>query len=575
MKCPNCGHQNRETARYCQGCGVALPEPTKSLAKNAASPRATSDTRPLPQASDVFAPLPKGALLRDGRYVVLEERAANERSNVYLVEDSAPVRVCSNCQEEMADPEEQFCSYCGADLSDVSPLHLRYLMRESADERAFATEAQLLGMHLEQPGLLLPHAVFAEAPYGPPRSYRAEPEFTPPLATTLAVPQELNQVLAWGVSLSQALDYLHRHQVTLNGSGLDHIAVEDKQAHWTNLSTASIIPAAERSKAQKWFSQDVRSLAEALLYLATGKRQYTSDLSLPKQVAAPLSRALNAPEAISTSDFAAALASAQEALRRPSSVTLLVGQRTDVGQERSLNEDSMLTLDIAPVLRSVSAPVGLFVVADGMGGHQAGDLASRQTIRTVAQRAVDEVLSAAAAGAQLPNIREWLTAATQAANQAVYEQRRAAGSDMGTTLTMALFVGDTATIANVGDSRAYLLAEDGITQITTDHSLVERLIATDQITREEAINHPQRNVIYRVIGDKPGLEVDLFEQRLRPGQALLLCSDGLSGMVSDEKIWQTWRTSTSPQEACERLVEAANRAGGEDNITVIIAQNTH
>jgi protein phosphatase len=554
---------------------VALPEPTKSLAKDAASQRAASDTHPLPQASDAFAPLPKGALLREGQYVVLEERAANERSNVYLVEDSVPVRVCPNCQEEASDPEEQFCPYCGADLSDVSPLHLRYLMRERADERAFATEAQLLGMHLEQPGLLLPHAVFVEAPYGPNRSYRAEPEFTPPLATTLSVPQELNQVLAWGVSLAQALDYLHRHQIALNGAGLDHIAVEDKQAHWTNLGAARIIPAAERSKAQNWFSQDVRSLAEALLYLATGKRRYTPDLSLPEQVAAPLSRALNAPQAISTSDFAAALASAQEALRRPSSVTLLVGQRTDVGQERSLNEDSMLTLDIAPVLRSVSRPVGLFVVADGMGGHQAGDLASRQTIRTVAQRAVDEVLSAAAAGAQLPNIREWLTAATQAANQAVYEQRRAAGSDMGTTLTMALFVGDTATIANVGDSRAYLLTEDGITQITTDHSLVERLIATDQITREEAVNHPQRNVIYRVIGDKPGLEVDLFEQRLRPGQAILLCSDGLSGMVSDEKIWQTWRTSTSPQEACDRLVEAANRAGGEDNITIIIAQNTH
>ena len=137
---------------------------------------------------------------------------------------------------------------------------------------------------------------------------------------------------------------------------------------------------------------------------------------------------------------------------------------------------------------------------------------------------------------------------------------------------MALVVGDMATIANVGDSRAYLLTQNKITQITTDHSLVERLVATGQITRDEANHHPQRNVIYRVIGDKPHTEIDLFRQLLHIGEALLLCSDGLSGMVPDEQIWQIWRTSTSPQEACDRLVEVANQAGGVDNITVVVVQ---
>jgi len=237
-----------------------------------------------------------------------------------------------------------------------------------------------------------------------------------------------------------------------------------------------------------------------------------------------------------------------------------------------LNEDSLLTIELVPVFRSVSVPVGLFVVADGMGGHEAGDVASRLTIHTIAQMAVSEVLTPAAVGEALPEPREWLISAVQAANRLVYDQRRAAGTDMGTTLVMALFVGSMATIANVGDSRAYLLEQDGITQITTDHSLVERLIATGQITSEEAVDHPQKNVIYRVIGDKPRVETDLFEQHLAPGKALLLCSDGLSGMVPDEQIWQIWRTSTSPQEACDRLVEAANLAGGEDNITVVIVQ---
>ncbi len=182
------------------------------------------------------------------------------------------------------------------------------------------------------------------------------------------------------------------------------------------------------------------------------------------------------------------------------------------------------------------------------------------------------MLTPASASEALPDARQWLTAATQAANRAVYEQRRVAGTDMGTTLVMALFVGANATIANVGDSRAYLLDQDGITQITTDHSLVERLVATGQITPEEARNHPQKNVIYRVIGDKTRVEADLFERRLAPGEALLLCSDGLSGMLPDEQIWHVWRTSTSPQGACDRLVEVANQAGGEDNIAVVIVQ---
>ncbi len=597
MKCPNCGYENRETAHFCQGCGAALAtqnpaaldvsrQPTQPLPPTASPLHSLPATRPLSEASIAFAPLPEGALLHEGQYVVVETRTPGlekaERLNVYLVEDTTPVRLCPNCRAETADPEERFCSYCGADLSGVEPLHLRYLTRESADEHAFAVEAHLLETRLDHPDLLLPRDVFVESPYGPHRRYLVEPEFSPPLATTLSVPQELNQVLEWGVSLAQALDYLHRHQITLREVGLNHIAVEGKTARWIHLGTAYVVPPEARSTAAGYFAQDVQGLATALFYLATGQQQYTADVSLPEQVTTLFSQALTAPAGLTVAAFASALEAALEELRRPASVTLVVGHRTDVGQERSLNEDSLLTLSIAPVFRSVSAPVGLFVVADGMGGHEAGDVASQLAIRTIAPLAVSEVLSPAAAGKPLPDTREWLTAATQAANRAVYEQRRAAGNDMGTTLVMALFIGDTAIIANVGDSRAYLLRQrreergerrgEEIVQITTDHSLVERLVATGQITPEEAVDHPQKNVIYRVIGDKLRLEVDLFEQRLNAGEALLLCSDGLSGMVPDEQIWHTWRTSTSPREACDRLVEAANQAGGEDNVTVVIVQ---
>jgi serine/threonine protein phosphatase PrpC len=505
--------------------------------------------------------------------MVMEVRAVGERQNAYVVEDTAPVRLCPNCRVEVGNSEERFCSFCGADLSNVEPLHLHYLATESDDEQAFETEAQLLGMSLEHPALLLPRDVFSETPYGPPRHYLVEQEFPPPLASSLSVPQELSQVLEWGVALTHALDYLHRHQVTLRNADLEHIAVEGKTARWARLGVAYVVPPEVSAQAATYFAQDVSGLAAALFYLATGQPQYMPQAALPETAAAIFGQALASPQGFAdAAAFGAMLEAALEELRRPASVTLLIGRRTDVGWERSLNEDSMLTLEIAPVFRSTSEPVGLFIVADGMGGHEAGDVASQLAVRAIAQSAVSEVLAPASSGRPLPEADEWLTATIQTANRIVYEQRKTAGNDMGTTLVMVLFVGDTATIANVGDSRAYLLKQDGAVQITTDHSLVERLVATGQITSEEAADHPDRNVIYRVVGDKPRTEADLFERQLAPGEALLLCSDGLSGMVADETIWQIWKTSTSPQDVCDRLVEAANEAGGEDNITVVVVQ---
>jgi serine/threonine protein phosphatase PrpC len=590
MKCPNCGYDNRGDASFCQGCGGALMaqnssaaeadvswQPTKPLAQNGEpetfSPDGQSDTRPLAEAGVAFAPLPEGALLQEGRYVVLEVRTSEEHSNLYLAEDTIPVSLCPNCQAETTDLEERFCAFCGADVSGLEPLYLRYLVLERADEQAFAAEAQLLAMRLEHPNLLLPRGIFAEAPYGAPRQYLVGPEFPPQLATSLPVPSKLNQVLDWGVGLAHALSYLHRHQVTLGGAGLEYIAVDGGVAYWAQLGKATIIPPDARSQTSDYFAKDIRGLATALFYLMTGKAQYVPQTALPDSVAAIFGQAMASPQGFTdAATFGTVLEEALQELRRPASVTLVTGHHTDVGQERSLNEDSLLTLDLTPVFRSKSAGVSLFAVADGMGGHEAGDAASQAAIQAVAQLAVRDIMRPASAGEPLPELGEWLTGASQAASKAVYDRRRDAGTDMGTTLVMALFVGDIATIANVGDSRAYLLKPDSIVQVTVDHSLVERLVATGQITPEEAANHPQKNVIYRVIGDKPRVENDIYEQRLTPGEALLLCSDGLSGMVPDEQMWQIWRTSTSPQEASDRLVEAANEAGGEDNITVVIAQ---
>jgi len=581
MKCPNCGYQNRRAAQFCQGCGAALPSQDLTLldtqpivlpsSPQRPLPLPSSDTRPLSGASIAFAPLPEGALLNNGRYVVLELRDGDAHSNTYLADSVTPIRRCPNCQTEAHNSQERFCSFCGADISEVEPSCRRYVVQERADAQAFALEAQLLNMRLEHPGLLLPHDFFTESPYGPSRRYLVEPEVAPPLATSLSIPQEINQVLKWGISLAQALDYLHNHYVTFREINLNQIAVQDRKAWWTHLGAATIIPPEARALAGSYFVHDVRGLATALAYLAAGPRQ-DIHAQVPEQAARALSQVIAEPTGFTATAFATALENSLQELRRPTSISLVVGYRTDVGQERSLNEDSLLALGPSPGYRSTGTPVGLFVVADGMGGHSAGDVASRLTVETIEQHAVAEVLPPTTGNGSLPDPNEWLVTTTLAANQQVHDQRKAAGTDMGTTLVMALVVGDMATIANVGDSRAYLLTQNKITQITTDHSLVERLVAAGQITRDEASHHPQRNVIYRVIGDKPHIEVDLFKQWLHIGEALLLCSDGLSGMVPDEQIWQIWRTSTSPQEACDRLVEAANQAGGVDNITVVVVQ---
>jgi serine/threonine protein phosphatase PrpC len=245
---------------------------------------------------------------------------------------------------------------------------------------------------------------------------------------------------------------------------------------------------------------------------------------------------------------------------------------TDVGQTRQLNEDSLLTVEIGRVRRSISEPLGLYVVCDGMGGHAAGDVASGLVVQTLARKALAEVMSDGVAESATPNWEAWLKNALQEANQTVFGHRRVSGTDMGTTCVAALVHGDTATIAHAGDSRCYLINKQEIRQITSDHSLVQRLVQMKQLAPEEARTHPQRNVIYKNLGDKPTVEPDMISQRLAAGDRLLLCSDGLSGMVEDDEIHEIVLSAYSPQEACRQLVRAANLAGGEDNISVIIVQ---
>jgi protein phosphatase len=223
-----------------------------------------------------------------------------------------------------------------------------------------------------------------------------------------------------------------------------------------------------------------------------------------------------------------------------------VGVVTDIGQVRERNEDSFL----------VDPP--LYAVADGMGGHRGGEVASELALETV------EALANAGEGGLADQVRE--------ANRAVFERSMSdrTVSGMGTTLTAVAVDDAGAHLAHVGDSRAYLLRAGALRQLTEDHTLVNRMVKAGEISPQEAEVHPHRNVVTRALGTEPDVEVDEEDVPLLGGDRLLLCSDGLTNMVTTDQIQAILEANPSAQDAAARLVRAANRAGGVDNITVIV-----
>jgi serine/threonine protein phosphatase PrpC len=265
----------------------------------------------------------------------------------------------------------------------------------------------------------------------------------------------------------------------------------------------------------------------------------------------------------------------------PNGVQLLAASNSDAGDVRRSdpNEDSTLVLLLQRVHESVSTPSGVFIVADGLGGHDNGQVASRMTINIIAERMLKELLTGPLTAEKngepvKPFDEDTLVAlfhdTVEEANTALCQKNQLDKTDMGSTITGFMVVGEHASILNVGDSRTYMLRGKQLYQLTTDHSLVGQLVAGGLIEPDDVYTHPQRSQIFRSLGDKPNVQIDIFKQELLPGDILLSCSDGLWEMVRNPQIESILDNAPDPETACAQFIEAANANGGEDNVSAVV-----
>ncbi len=267
--------------------------------------------------------------------------------------------------------------------------------------------------------------------------------------------------------------------------------------------------------------------------------------------------------------------------RPAGAVIVQVFGRTDVGRVRDHNEDSFLVADLSaenpslqPEVRTHTVgPRGtLFMVADGLGGAAAGEIASDLAINTVYEEIRERWVKSERTDAQ--TFAAALKAATDAANAKIYTYalEHPEHRGLGTTATVAGLLGDTVYVAQVGDSRAYVVRRGDAEQITKDQSLMQRLVEAGELTQEEADRSERRNIILQALGPEPSVRIDLTHQQLRRGDMLVLCTDGLSGLVKREEIAEVVNGTDDLVQACKELIDRANENGGPDNITVIVAK---
>jgi protein phosphatase len=589
--CPDCGTENRTGAKFCKGCASRLPTIT-TLTQTVEAGESLTEPQPVesPAMADTETNLRPGLVLRTGTQPlheapVFERRPrgaifgdnylfesviySDERQHRYLVHQldlsvDNQIQVCPNPSCKAVFPPrsggEKFCTDCGTALEPEG----ENLVVIEAKSPIPDNIAQAVAKGLSHGSVRAPLAAFVEHLAGQPRHCVVVSS-----VSTFDVCSAILQVLSWGIALAHGLEYLHDNGVTFAGQiDAGHIGLADGHPVWANFTNCVHHPEGYVIDRKP----DTVALARLVFQWLTQKKQFERDPNLPPAINRAFEPFYSGAFVEDGNELADLFERALQNTASPEKIDFRLGRRTHVGMVRTLNEDSLLTLELNRTQQSVSQPIGIFIIADGMGGHTAGEVASGAIINAIAKKAAKDLVDCGLTEHSMGDCQKWLQEAVEKANAEVYALRKNSGTDMGSTLVAAVLESNRAYITHIGDSRAYLINPLGIRRLTLDHSLVEQLVATNQITREEARFHPQRNVIYRTIGDRPKIEVEVIPTLLDVGDYLLLCSDGLSGMLDDQTILRIVLEAASPQAACDALVDAANSAGGDDNISVVIVQ---
>lgn len=536
---------------------------------------AQQQARPAPQAEPrrPTKPLAPNSLFKDGRYQILTPRQLEH--GIYY--DAADLR-CQrpNCQATHEHvPPNGLCRVCNQGL-DVVLIHEHHQpvqreLQSSVLQLGSAGHPQIL-RHRDM--LALTKATFTVLEH--PGQWG--------VVVRGRRPRSIDDALAIVGQVAFAFTFLHQQgfAYTQNTQASWRTALENililpgNEVRVADLSIVRRLPANPQAR-QQAIHVDIAFLGQLLLYLATDIAGLPGNINQAPDTLYPVIEGTRTQHYASVMEFIQDMRDLPDPAsgRRPLKPTH--GQATHPGRRHSHNEDAIVTFTYNKEQGGQSVPIGFYLVADGMGGHDAGDLASR----TVNQIVTEWVLQTKV----LPDLRkstrklskesiteELLQDAIQRANQVLLNRAQKQGSDLGSTVTAALIIGNAVTIVNVGDSRTYLLRQGRLEQVTQDHSLVARLLEAHVIAPNEVRQHPRRNEIYRSLGQEQEIDVDTFAFSLTRGDRLILCCDGLWEMVEDAQIQQIVEGAKTPQQACDTLIKAANKAGGEDNISVIVVE---
>ncbi|NJN15764.1 MAG: SpoIIE family protein phosphatase [Oscillochloris sp.] len=586
--CNSCGATNRNSARFCFNCAAPLPAFHPSADDHAwlvaslvdsEPPAATGTTGPLAPLDDsAHAAAQEEEMMEDNttppndaagptlfaeRYALSADAPAEGR---VMVRDTQPWRQCWACGSTANEAGESFCMDCGAALEQRN---YRGVLGSAGVDSGPALITTIDGEPLRaQLPEVWDHVVAGD---------RALTLLHDSGRTAIEVPLDETTALAVGLSLARLVAALHQRDMALGP-----ITPADVEPLAGGVARLRDVPGLRRIPDDGYAAavkSDLNALAELLEQLTatprTTQRLDEDNAEAAEYKLPQLLRGLRTGTLTTAHELAEQFEQMLADRTRPTALRQLVGAATDTGIVRDHNEDSYFTLNLSLNNDGQLHGWGVYIVSDGMGGHAAGEVASGLAVRGAAEVILGEYLTRAIGPDELyaeDAARDLVRRAVLRANQAIIDEGNSQGNDMGATITMALLIGDRAIVGNVGDSRTYLYRDGKLRRISKDHSLVMRLVDLGQIADEDIYTHPQRNAVLRSLGDKSDVEVDVFSERMRPGDALLLCSDGQWEMTRDAEMERIIGRTDDPQRICADLISAANQAGGEDNIASVLVR---